>query len=369
MSQRLGSYDPPDYQTPAEQRTNMLYGGIWLVFMVWPLVTMVTSDAAVVWKVMGVLALAAFIAVYLFGLLHPKLFENWTRLVNTLIYTAVLTAFLALAMVSAGVYVLTSAGFIMALWLFSYRLLPGTFAALLIAMVAITTGYIADPNHLTAALDVPVGMTFIILILVRISTERDELDRQLSEQLALSKQREELGRTVHDVLGHSLTAITVNAQLARRLVRTDPAGAEEQLDHVLATARTALGEVRHTVTALSQPDLAEQLSVTRTILKNAGIAVVVPKESDLPELPDHTQELFAWCLREGVTNVVRHSGAHSCAISVGESGVRIDDDGTGLAAPESLGLRGLRVRVEEAGGTLSVANHPDHSGTRMEVRI
>lgn len=367
MSPRLGSWDPPDCQTPAEQRTTLLYGGIWLVFMLWPLAIIVTSGVGALWTVIGVLALLVFVAVYLFALTHPKILASVPRPISTLLYTAIMAAMVGLMMPAAGVAILTSSPFFMALWLFSYKLGIGVVAALLIAMSAILTGHIVYPDHPTAALEIPVGMTFIILIIVRISTERDEQDRQLSENLALSEQREELGRTVHDVLGHSLTAITVNAQLARRLIRTDPEAAEEQIDYVLSTARKALGEVRQTVVALNQPELAEQLMVAREVLRHAGISARVPTEP--PEIPEKAGELFAWCLREGVTNVVRHSGAKSCRISLGESYLRVDDDGNGLTSPEGNGLRGLRARVEQAGGTLTVEDHPDHPGTRMEVTL
>lgn len=367
MSPHLGSYDPPECQTPAEQRTTLLYGGIWLVFMLWPLAIIVTSDASVLWTLIGVVALFGFIAAYLFTLTHPRFVSSAPRSVSTLLCCLFMVVMVGLMMPAAGVAILTSAPFFMALWLFSYRLGVGVFAALLIAMTAIFTGNIVYPDHPTAALEIPVGMTFIILILIRISTERDELDRQTSENLKLSEQREELGRTVHDVLGHSLTAITVNAQLARRLVRTDPDAAEEQLDYVLSTARKALGEVRQTVVALNQPELAEQLMAAREVLRNAGISARVPTEP--PEISEKAAELFAWCLREGVTNVVRHSGAKVCQISLGEGFMKIDDDGTGPTGPEGSGLRGLRTRVEQAGGTLTVENHPDHPGTRMEVTL
>lgn len=93
---------------------------------------------------------------------------------------------------------------------------------------------------------IPVVSTLAILFIVRFMVEKDEKDREKDRQLALSQQRG-LARTVHDVLGHSLTAITVSAQLARRLVERDPQAAAVQLDNILATARTALSEVRTTV--------------------------------------------------------------------------------------------------------------------------
>lgn len=370
VSMPMGSYDPPDYQTPAEKRAMLLCGGVWLVFLIWPLVLMVATDfGSPAWRIVGVLALVAFIALYLFAMTYPRLSNRYPRWVTIAGYTVVMAGLVALMMPATGVGILTAAPYFMALWLFSHRLLPGIFAALVIGMTAVGVGWLVYPGHPTAALEIPVGMTTIILIIVRTMDERDELDRALSEQLALSTQREELGRTVHDVLGHSLTAITVNAQLARRLVRTDPDAAEEQLDHVLATARTALGEVRQTVTALSQPDLQEQLTIASTVLTNAGITATVPKERELPELTQERQDLFAWCLREGITNVVRHSKARSCTISVGESWLQIDDDGVGLISTENHGLRGLRNRVEEAGGTLAVGDHPEHAGTRLEVTL
>ncbi|WP_410981026.1 sensor histidine kinase, partial [Bacillus subtilis] len=106
---------------------------------------------------------------------------------------------------------------------------------------------------------VPVVLALFIMLALRLAMEREERSRILGEELALSQQREQVGRDVHDVLGHSLTVITLKTQLARKLVEDDPQRARAQLDEVLDVSRQALAEVRSAVGGQHVPDLDAQL--------------------------------------------------------------------------------------------------------------
>lgn len=202
--------------------------------------------------------------------------------------------------------------------------------------------------------------------------QRERLERRLEAAerrnavLAVVAERERIGRDLHDILGHSLTTVTVSAQLARRLVDVDPDGAREQLAQIERTARQALADVRSTASGMQTVRAATEIASARSVLEAAGIQAQVP--SALPELDDARAELFGYVIREGVTNVVRHSRAGRASIEVRSDQVEIGDDGTGIR-PGTVrsGLEGLRRRVEEAGGRLHVESTP--SGTRLVVRV
>ena len=160
----------------------------------------------------------------------------------------------------------------------------------------------------------------------------------------------------------------------------DPDRAQTQLDEVLEVSRQALAEVRSTVGGSHVPDLDAQLASSRSALEAAGIAVDLPTTASA-SVPAAGRQLFAWCLREAVTNVIRHADATRCTVTVTQDRLTVADDGVGRTAAEVVagsatasgsGLRGLRARVAQAGGTLTVEDADpgqERPGTRLEVRL
>ncbi|MEU2351241.1 histidine kinase [Modestobacter sp. NPDC049651] len=182
--------------------------------------------------------------------------------------------------------------------------------------------------------------------------------------LAVTRERARLARDVHDVLGHSLTVITVKTELAGRLLEgLDP---DPRLDRVRAEvteveqlARAALADVRATAAGTRQVSLPGELSTARRALESAGITADLPVAAE--EVPAEWRELFAWVVREGVTNVVRHSGARWCGVTLTPTSVEVRDDGRGPGGSGSggSGLAGLCARVTAAGGRLEVGTAPE----------
>jgi two-component system sensor histidine kinase DesK len=182
--------------------------------------------------------------------------------------------------------------------------------------------------------------------------------------LAVEKERFRIARDLHDILGHSLTTITVKAGLAARIGQADPARATQEMAEVEALARQALAEVRAAVVSYREVTLAGELATGRQLLRAAGITADLPRAVDDVD-PAH-QELFGWVVREGFTNIVRHSRAHSCAVRLSQSSIEITDDGIGSSAPPGNGLTGLRERVAAAGGSIEAGPaHP--AGWRLRV--
>jgi two-component system sensor histidine kinase DesK len=171
-------------------------------------------------------------------------------------------------------------------------------------------------------------------------------------RLAAENERFRIARDLHDVLGHSLTTITVKAGLASRLRAVDKEQAFAEIAEVEALARQTLADVRTAVTGYREVTLAGELASGRELLRAAGVAVDLPTAVDVVA-PEH-QELFGWVVREGLTNIVRHARASSCAVHLSRSCVEITDDGSGGPPASGNGLTGLRERVSDAGGVIDV---------------
>lgn len=194
--------------------------------------------------------------------------------------------------------------------------------------------------------------------------------------LAVARERERMARDVHDLLGHSLTVITVKSELAGRLLEIDPRGAAREIADIEGLARAALADVRATLHGFRAVGLASELASARAALEAAGINARLPSAVDA--VPDALQELFAWAVRAAATNVLRHSGAHHCEIVLSARTLVVRDDGRGPGAPDSMdgpaaatgtvgsGLLGLRQRADAVGATVSAGRSPQGG---FELRV
>jgi len=178
-------------------------------------------------------------------------------------------------------------------------------------------------------------------------------------RLAAENERTRIARDLHDLLGHSLTTITVKAGLAHRIAARDPERAAAEIAEVEQLSRQTLADVRAAVSGYREVTLANELAAAHEVLRAAGINSRLPGAVD--SISEDDSALFGWVVREGVTNVVRHSRAENCLISIGDRSIEISDDGVASSGSvvSGNGLAGLRERVERAGGSLSVGSNPD----------
>ena len=195
--------------------------------------------------------------------------------------------------------------------------------------------------------------------------------RETQEQLAVAAvvaERERIGRDLHDILGHSLTAIAVKAGLARRLLERDPAAARVEIGDVERLARDALADVRATASGYREMSLVGELAVAGAVLQAANIRAVLPQAVDA--VNPAAREVFGYVIREAVTNVVRHSGAHACTVTLEPNSIEIVDDGPGPSAAEECGngLPGLADRLAAIGGTLEAGPLPG-GGFRVRAGV
>jgi signal transduction histidine kinase len=208
--------------------------------------------------------------------------------------------------------------------------------------------------------------------LIRQTARLREAQTKLADA-AVAAERSRVARDMHDILGHSLTVIAVKAELAGRMLDTvpgDPARdkAAAEIAAVQDLARGALADVRATVAGYRGVNVLAELAVARTALESAGIDAELP--GTVEQVPARHRELFGWVLREGITNVVRHSGAARCRVRLSASSVLVEDDGVGLGSGgrSGNGLAGIRERVGAAGGTVSIGPS-DLGGFRLAVEV
>ena len=178
---------------------------------------------------------------------------------------------------------------------------------------------------------------------------------QENADLAVENERTRFARDLHDILGHSLTVITVKAELAQRLFDVDPVRAREEIADLERLSRDALADVRRAVRGYRELTLPNELARAKQALVAAGIEPVLPQSTD--GVPTELRELFAWTVREGITNVLRHSGATRCEISFSDWNVEVRDNGRGCDTEAGgTGLTGLRERARAQSATVTTRN-------------
>ena len=199
--------------------------------------------------------------------------------------------------------------------------------------------------------------------------ERLRLANEEIEHLAKVAERERIARDLHDVLGHTLSVIVLKSELASKLIERDPARAVSEIREVEKISRDALGEVRSAIRGYRADSLTAEFTRARATLETAGVTVECAAEP-LPLTPVQ-ETVLALVVREAVTNVVRHAGAHHCRLELaqlnGNCRLRIRDDGRGgFLATEGAGLRGMRERVQALQGTLQRASE---GGTTLTITL
>src|ERR1700722_18234851 len=182
-----------------------------------------------------------------------------------------------------------------------------------------------------AASVVGVGLLLTLMRDLRIRNQELADARAELAHAAVAAERERFARDLHDLLGHSLSVIAIKAELAGRLLPGSPERAAVEVGEVEGVARQALSEVRQAVSGYRQPTLAGELEGARVALSAAGIDASIDREP--VSLDPEVEAVLAWTVREGATNVIRHSGAKRCSVTVrasdGDAGVEVVDDGVG----------------------------------------
>jgi two-component system sensor histidine kinase DesK len=340
---------------------------VWLVFLGFPIAAVVADDDHWAWRATSVTLILTFAAVYVHGFVRLSRSTQWQDVVRWgWKYVAALTILMAGATAISGFATLGMTPFVISMGMFVLPL-AGSFAVFggCLVMAVVSSAMLGEGAWFLPAIVILVGGATAAARLLERAGARH---RALTENLAITTERERVARDVHDVLGHSLTVVSVKAELAERLVDTDPERAKSELDQIQQLTRQALAEIRATVGGLRVARLTDQIDASRRALEDAGITAELPIDPSVVE-PRH-RVVLAWALREAVTNVVRHSSARTCSVRLGSDWLTVLDDGRGVSGRrEGNGLRGLRERVRAAGGTLSVSPGPEGAGTELRVQL
>jgi len=296
---------------------------------------------------------------------------EWVDPRHGLFWLGLMVTSLTIAVLSGGVLAFGAAPFIasFAVLNFSWRF-AGVITAITMILV-ITISSVAGSLEEIWFIPIIIVSVGASTALLRLGIQRSDELNDLHTQLALSEERERISRDVHDVLGHSLTAIVLKTQVADALLAKVESPAPEvgetrgHLAEMQGVSREALTEIRSTVTGFRARGLSEEVSAARFILSDAGVSLQI--HGDPATLPEDLKPVLGWVVRESVTNIVRHADASSCEIELGgtDSLLAVSDDGAGRdSSREGNGLSGLRERLANYGLALEIS---DESGTTLSV--
>ena len=317
--------------------------------------------------VAGYVILAAFCACYVEAL-HYAIDEPRRRALSWLVGAMIVLCAAEVPLARSDAFVMGVFIVVPAIASFGKRSWP-------VVAVAVIAPLVVPPLvaswHSGPALDTTVSIALTALALYaffQVVGANRELSAARAEmaRLAADNERTRISRDLHDLLGHSLTAITMKAQLARHLAGADAGDVARELDEIEALSRRTLADVRAAVSSYREVTLAGELAQARELLRACGVVAELPTATEVID-PAH-DELLAWALREGVTNVARHAKATSCRVELGRTWVEITDDGIGTTSTVGNGLLGLQERVLAAGGTIQ-AGPARPKGWRLRVDL
>lgn len=223
-----------------------------------------------------------------------------------------------------------------------------------------------------------IGVTLLPFNLYNRS-KREKLEDQLESandriaELMLIEERERIARDLHDTLGQKLSMIGLKSDLAKRLVFKNPEEAEKELADIRQTASTALKEVRELVADMRSTKLIDEVMRIRQILSAAEVELKIEGDPNVSSIPSNVENVLSMCLKEAVTNVVKHSDATVCEVmfmqSADEVSIVVKDNGKGIQGrtfATGAGLKGMRERLEFVNGSLVIE---DDGGTKLTIRM
>lgn len=355
---------------------------VWLVFLLNPLLPALRNPDRASGAV-SVVAVVAFAALYLWSLAfrdrqrdaYGWALEQEPRVAWTTF--AALVVLSALSFVGAGLDGAATFVFLAVYAIFALPRVAGVVISLAIVVGCLLVPLVApqlgdlDSVALSTAL---AGTTIFGVTATARRGRQLAVAQQDLARLAVVEERGRVARDLHDLLGHSLTVVTLKAQLASRLLEADGADsrarAAAEMAEVERLSRDALADVRAALAGYREASLGTELAGARQALAAAGVTAHLPATVDA-ELPAELREVFAWTVREGVTNVIRHARASTCWVELSPTELVVSDDGRGRAEQAAgggggSGLVGLAERARRAGARVSTGRS-SAGGFRLAV--
>jgi two-component system, NarL family, sensor histidine kinase DesK len=386
-----GAVEPGTPGTGTQWR--WLFSGVWLIYLIQP-VTDLFHHGGALWIAGGLVIVVAFCAIYMPLLMYH---DDRPELAKAGLVTIAVLAMLACLIYGKNwtplwIYVSAAGGMVL------MSVASRQVAFLGVMVIGACYLFCCWVSHLdlgtTLAVLLPVVLIGLAMIGFRLQmTMMHELARARGTvaKLAANEERLRLARDMHDLTGQSLSMITLKSELAAKRLAKLPSSAERdavlaELGDISRVSRQTLHDIREAVSGYRRPTLAIEVITARNALEAAGIEL-----DDDPELtlrsstfdPD-AEAVLAWCLREAVTNVIRHSRARHCRVRLteraGELSLEVTDDGRGFTArdpmdptdpadPKGSGLRGVSERLSAAGGSLALGPATPGHGFRLVATV
>lgn len=248
--------------------------------------------------------------------------------------------------------------------------------------ITINYGFVtSDPLFISQFPFVLVCLIVVILLPIttynrnrqgRLQGQLEDANKRISDLVAM-QERQRIARDLHDTLGQKLSLIGLKSDLAGRLIATNPDKAQAEIKDVRQTARAALKEVRELVTQMRGTRVEDEMFRVMQILKAADIEFRLEGDAKLDNASLLVENVLSMCLKEAVTNVVKHSRATECLVAVeparGELVIRVQDNGIGIPiSVRGNGLRGMKERLEFVNGSLDIQSR-DGAGTALLMKV
>jgi len=329
-------------------------------------------------QLMGYGMLLVFFITYrqLYFTVGTKAFSYWLALQLSIVF--IYSLFYDINYIFLGFFPANFIGF--------YREKPKFFRSLACLVLVLITPflyYFVQTKTWFSTSELLYFVPFLVIMLVspfgiRSMNRRMELERQLDqankqiEELVKREERMRIARDLHDKLGHTLSLLTLKSQLVQRLIPVDAERAQSEAKDMELTSRAALKQVRELVSDMRTATIAEELIQVQHILRAADITYRYEGDADFSQIPPLTQNIVSLCMREAATNIVKHSRATHCTVSISLSTEKISivvrDDGAGIDKSKRFGngLKGMQERLSLIDGELQVSAH---NGTVVHITI
>ena len=344
---------------------------MWLVYLLFPIYNLTQVSG---WKlVIGSGMLIVFMITYRQLYFVQKTFILWAciQMILTLLFALFYNPF----MIFFGFFTASAMGFAPSKKVFRILL------CLLVVMLGVFV--FINMNQLTPTSLVNIVPMFILMLLtpfgMRNFNQKKMLRNQLNEaneqikDLVKREERQRIARDLHDTLGHTLSLITLKSQLVEKLIVKNPERASTEAKEITQTSRTALKQLRELISDMRMITVEEELEQIKAILQAANIELEIKQETSASSLSPIEQNILGMCLREAVTNVVKHSKATRCIVSVrelqGELILTVEDNGIGLADQnhDGNGIRGMKERIALIDGFVELCTI--NPGTLLTVKV
>ncbi|TKI12127.1 sensor histidine kinase [Bacillus wiedmannii] len=344
---------------------------MWFVYLLFPIYHLVQASG---WKlVIGSGMLIVFIITYRQLYFVQRTFVVWACIQMVLIFLFAL--FYNPFMIFFGFFTASAMGFA-----------PNkkVFRVLLCLLVIMLGAFLfVNMNQLTTTSLVNIVPMFILMLLTpfgmrnfnqkkMLRNQLDEANEQIKD-LVKREERQRIARDLHDTLGHTLSLITLKSQLVEKLIVKNPERASTEAKEITQTSRTALKQLRELISDMRMITVEEELEQIKAILQAATIELEIKQETSASSLSPIEQNILGMCLREAVTNVVKHSKATRCTVSVlesqGELILTVEDNGVGLADQnhDGNGIRGMKERIALIDGFVELGTI--NPGTLLIVKV